>query len=47
MLYGGHPKIFELKGRPSQKLRRKDGHASICTGLREALKGKLVKIFHK
>ena len=29
-------KIFELKGGPSQKLRGKGGHASICTGLRGA-----------
>ena len=31
---GGHPKIFELKGGPSQKLRKKGVHAGICAGLR-------------
>ena len=32
--WGVHPKIFELKGEPPQKLRGKGGHAGICTGLR-------------
>ena len=38
--WGRHPKIFDLKGGPSQKLRGEGGHASntVCTGLREALK---------
>ena len=45
---GFHPKIFELKGGPSQKIEGEGGHAGICTGLREALKEKLgdhAKIF--
>ena len=38
--WGRHPKNFDLKGGPSQKLRGEGGHASntVCTGLREALK---------
>ena len=31
---GGHPKIFELKGGQSQKLRGKGDHAGKCAGLR-------------
>ena len=32
--WGGHPKIFELKEGASQKMRGKEGHEGICTGLR-------------
>ena len=41
VLGGAHPKTFDPKAGPSQKLRGKGGHAGICTGLRDALKGKL------
>ena len=30
----GHPKSFELKEGASQKMRGKEGHEGICTGLR-------------
>ena len=38
---GVHPKIFELKGEPPQKLRGKGGHAGICTGLTGGTQGKM------